>query len=176
MGQDNTQEIEEGLKRSEEELKRIEEGRKRREEERKRAQGDRKWSTALLIGSFTVGLNVLFLILGIVVDSIPVALAISCVGVITFAGVLAFCNYLSADKDIAKKEIRKALAASIVLVYLSLLPLVLFGTDSSGGEDIVIDSAAAESLMKHFTWVVGIVVTFYFGSRIVDKFKQNGGG
>jgi cation transport ATPase len=121
----------------------------------------RKW-WALWIALIIVALDVLALALGEVLDSMPVALSLACVGVITFIGVLVLVNHLSHDPELAKKEMRKAIAASFTLVYLAVLAYVLSGTLTANTE-------LAETVVRHFTWIVGIIIVFYFGSRLGEK-------
>lgn len=123
---------------------------------------------AFAIAFVIVALDILALALGAIVDTVPVALAIGCVGIITFVGILTLSNYLSQDPNLAKREVRKAIAASFTLVYLVLLALVVFSPTN------VVDANTelVETIVGHFTWIVGIIIIFYFGSRSVDAFLK----
>jgi len=124
-------------------------------------------------GAFTIALTVaaldiLVIALGTIIDAVPPALSIGCVGVITFIGVLSLSNYLSRDPGLSKKEMRKAIAASFSLVYLVLLAESVFGKSPAAQSDLM------ETVVGHFTWIVGIVIIFYFASRSVEEyFKRN---
>jgi uncharacterized membrane protein YcaP (DUF421 family) len=122
---------------------------------------------AFLIAAVIVILDICVIALGTIMDEVPVTLTIGCVGVITFIGTLVFTNYLSGDAELAKKELRKAITAAFTLVYLVFLGLVVFG-DTFGEE-----TELAKTVVGHFTWIVGIIITFYFGSRIVESMRQN---
>ena len=122
---------------------------------------------ATVIALLVVALDILALALGTITDAVPIALSIGCIGVITFIGVLLLTNYLSHDPELAKKEMRKAIAASFTMVYLVFLALVVFGETSAGETEL------AKSIVGHFTWVVGIIVTFYFGSRLLEERHKN---
>ncbi|MFH1647906.1 MAG: hypothetical protein ABID71_09555 [Chloroflexota bacterium] len=119
------------------------------------------WMAALI-----VILDVGVIALG-VADIVSVALSVGCVGVITFVGVLMLCNYLSHDPALATTEMRKAIAAAFTLVYLVFLGLVVF-TDAAGA-----DTELAKTIVGHFTWIEGIIIIFYFGSRAVEKYIEN---
>lgn len=135
---------------------------------------ERRWKEreggAFLIALLVVVLDILALALGTIVTEIPVALSLACVGVITFIGVLLLSNYLSRDPSLAKKEMRKAIAASFTLVYLSLLAVTVFGGLSASETEL------AKTIVGHFTWVIGIIVAFYFGSRAVEEALKRKGG
>jgi cation transport ATPase len=121
---------------------------------------------AFLIATLVVVLDILALALGTIIQAVPVALSLGCVGIITFVGVLTLSNYLSRDPALAKKEIRKAIAASFTLMYLALLALVVFGKVPSANTEL------AKTVVGHFTWIVGIIIVFYFGSRSVEEYVK----
>jgi len=131
---------------------------------------EKRWNLrktgAFVIALLVVALDILALALGTIIPAVPIALAIGCIGIITFIGVLTLSNYLSHDPDLAKKEMRKAIAASFTLVYLALLTLVIFNKDT------IADTELAKTIVGHFTWIVGIIIIFYFGSRSVDEYLK----
>ena len=81
------------------------------------------------------------------------------IGIITFFGMLILTNILSRTKNLDKGEIRKSLAAAIITVYFSLLAF--------HGEKL-----ASDTIVGHFTYIVGIVVAFYFGSRAIESARR----
>ena len=121
-----------------------------------------------VIALLVVALDILALALGTLIDAVPIALSLGCIGIITFVGVLMLTNYLSHDLGFAKKEMRKALAASFTMVYLIFLALVVFGETSAEETEL------AKTIVGHFTWVVGVIITFYFGSRLLEERRKNG--
>lgn len=123
----------------------------------------RRGAKAALMALFIIVLDIAAIALG-VTGTVSVALSVGAVGVITFIGVLILANYLSRDPELAKKEMRKAIAASFTLVYLVLLGLVVF-TETPGA-----DAELASTVVGHFTWVVGIIIIFYFGSRTIEEY------
>ena len=65
---------------------------------------------------------------------------------------------------------RKAIAAAFTLVYLALLALVVFSRTFAA------ETQLTETIVGHFTWIVGIIMVFYFGSRSVEEYvKRNEG-
>ena len=140
------------------------------EKEKEYDEIEQRWrqrkTGTFVIAFLVVALDILALALGTVIPTAPVTLSIGCVGVITFVGVLVLSNYLSRDPELAKNEMRKAIAASFTLVYLVFLALVVFGETS------VSETELARTVVGHFTWIVGIIVIFYFGSRLVQEFLR----
>lgn len=92
-------------------------------------------------------------------------LAIAAVGIITLIGVLALADYVSVEPSVSTGEMRSALSASIVAVYLVVVALA-----ATGGPLASTESAVA--VIQNFTWVVGAVVIFYFGSKAVLQYAQ----
>jgi hypothetical protein len=99
------------------------------------------------------------------VDNIAIAVAI--IGGIVFFTTLAVADYSSADVGVSTGEMRSAMSASIVVVYLIVIALSLGGKFQSSFDFRIIDS---------FTAVVITVIGFYFGSKaaieLLDKWKK----
>ncbi len=91
-------------------------------------------------------------------------LAIATVGIVTFIGILALANYVSIDPRISTGEMRSAITASIIVVYLVVIAFSF--TDEKN------ISETAKTVIQHFTWVVGVVVIFYFGSKGVLQYLE----
>ena len=120
-----------------------------------------RWVAALIISVVIVGLGILMLYI------LPIALSIAIVGIITFLGILVLTNLLSQDPDLSKAEMRRAIAGSSMVVYFTLLSLVTFSKDLP-------NSGLAETAVAHFTYIVGIIIVFYFGSRSLEKYREAG--
>ncbi len=139
-------------------------------EEREDNETAQRWKLrktgAFVIALLVVVFDILALALGTIIPAVPVALSIGCVGVITFVGMLTLSNYLSRDPGLAKREVRKAIAAAFTLVYLIFLALVIFSEASPA------DTELAKTVVGHFTWIVGIIIIFYFGSRSVEEYLK----
>jgi hypothetical protein len=84
------------------------------------------------------------------------AFAVPGVGIVLFLGITFLGHY--ADPDVADAAIRHGLAAGFVGAYLTVLGFSISGATKFD-----------PSLVKNLTWVVGIVVTFYFGSTTATQ-------
>jgi len=84
------------------------------------------------------------------------------VGITTFFGVLTLSNLLSRSLELDKGEVRNALAISIVVVYFSVLGLAFSGEIPDTDNSVII----------HFSNIVGVVVAFYFGSRALESWAK----
>lgn len=89
-------------------------------------------------------------------------IAIGSVGVVTFIGVLTLADYVSVEKSISTGEMRSAMAASITVVYLVIMAFAVSGK-------LAINSDI-RGVIEHFTWVVGVVIVFYFGAKAVLQY------
>ena len=124
---------------------------------------EKKWKKAFIMAFIIGALDIVVLYLG-TFQKIPISWSVGSVGVITFLGMLMLANYLSLSPKIDKGEIRKAIATSCFVVYFVLLALVSFtGFNPS-------DTEVAKTMIGHFSYVVGIVAVFYFGSRPVEEY------
>ena len=121
-----------------------------------------KWNL-LWIGAIDI---MILLIAGIFFTEVSIY-SIGIIGIFTFIGTLKSLNLLSGDTHIEQGEIRKAITISFIVVYFSLLSLVIledFGASYTG---------IFQTLIDHFTYLLGIVVVFYFGSRSVEEYLKN---
>jgi hypothetical protein len=84
------------------------------------------------------------------------------IGIVTFFGILLLVNYMSGTSSYDSGEIRKAVTGSFITVYLIFVPLISFGT-------INIPSLKP---IGSFTWIVGIIVIFYFVSRTIEEYVK----
>jgi hypothetical protein len=147
----------------------------------------KKW-TILFLGFFNI-----VILFGVFHYSTPsenkfssggfLSFAIGIIGIFTFTVFLALLNFLSdpkskdntaqenEQKDDDKKhldsgEVRKAIAATFIVVYFAVFALInfeQFGTEYTG---------LFKQMLDHFTYLVGIIVVFYFGSRSVEKYLE----
>ena len=85
--------------------------------------------------------------------------AVPGVGIVLLLGVALLGHY--SETVSAESAMRHGLAAGFVGVYFTVL-----GFSVSGA------AAFSSSLVKNLTWVVGIVVTFYFGATTAIQLKQ----
>jgi hypothetical protein len=145
---------------------------------RKQRRATREWRMtlhgALWIGGLDLGLVLLMLIswvvpllwrnlhLGITV------LALSGIGVITFLGILVL-SHRSGHRGFSTGEMRSAIAATFMVVYFTMLGILMFFYSHL--------PPMAPTLVKNFTYLVGVVIAFYFGSTAVvehatEKYKR----
>ncbi|MBP2046940.1 hypothetical protein [Methanobacterium aggregans] len=89
-------------------------------------------------------------------------------GLVTFFGILLVANYMSGTSPFDTGEIRKALTGAFITVYLTFVPIVTF-------EGAKITGTSANTVIANFTWIVGIIIIFYFGSRTVEAYVNGKG-
>jgi hypothetical protein len=145
---------------------------------RKQRRATREWRVtlhgALWIGGLDLGLVLLMLIswevpllwnnlyLGVTV------FALSGIGVITFLGILVL-SHRSGHRGFSTGEMRSAIAATFMVVYFTMLGILMFFYSDL--------PKAAPTLVKNFTYLVGVVIAFYFGStaaveHATEKYKH----
>jgi hypothetical protein len=124
----------------------------------------KKKRNGYVIASVIALLDVLVLILGLRFEFFHITWSIGSVGVITFFGTLMLINQLSESQNVDKGEMRKAMAASFIIVYFALLSLL---TNSELGSS---NSELSRVIIEHFTYLVGIIIVFYFGSSTVREY------
>lgn len=132
----------------------------------KSGQGGVIWKVVGII----VVVNIALLVVG-ALTKLPLAAAVGGVGIITFFGMLMLTNYLSDSPALDRGEMRKAIAASFTAVYLALVSLMSFKTSTPADSDL------SKSIVGHFTYLMGIIIIFYFASSAVRdylKTKQEG--
>lgn len=130
---------------------------------------EKKWKKVAMMVIVIGFLDVLALFLGTAKEKFHIAWSVGSVGIITFLGILVLVNYLSESFAFDRGEMRKAIAGSFVAVYFTLVSLLTFTGFSPSSEKL------AETIIGHFTYLVGIVIVFYFGSSGVReylKFKE----
>ncbi len=121
-------------------------------------------------GAFTiVACDIIMLVLAQFLNQF--AWTIAGVGVITFVGMLIMANYASQTFGIERGEMRTAITASIIVVYIVLISFLTFTTETLSEQPL------ATTVIQHFTYVVEIVIIFYFASKAVteaiNKLKPN---
>ena len=126
---------------------------------------DKKWKKAILIAIVAGALDILVLFLG-TLKLIHIAWPVGSIGLITFLGILMLVNYLSESLAFDRGEMRKAIAGSFIAVYFALVSLLTFTGFCPSSEKL------AETIIGHLTYLVGIVVVFYFGSSPVREYLK----
>ena len=91
------------------------------------------------------------------------AWSIGSLGVVTFLGIFMLENFVGTDtKPGTVVGVRDSITATFMIVYFAVLGLALSGSSDIASSDI------AKSLIGNFTYLAGIVVIFYFGSKTVS--------
>jgi hypothetical protein len=83
---------------------------------------------------YTVTINLALLVAGVLLAELFPAifiLVVAGVGLVTLFGVLMTANFLSEKLDLNKGEMRKALAASLTISFLTLMAILAFAGKAS---------------------------------------------
>ena len=88
------------------------------------------------------------------------------VGIVTFFGMLAISSFHSIHNPESKGTMRKAIATSLISVYIVVLGLLF----SDQLPDL--QTEAAMELMQNFSYVIMTVIGFYFGTKGVTEFLK----
>jgi hypothetical protein len=124
---------------------------------------ENKRRTAFIMAIIVGFLDILVLYLGTIRPTL-IGWAVASTGIITFLGTLMLINHLSKSTDFDKGEVRKTMTGSFIVIYFSLVSLLTL-TDIG-----ISDTELAKTIIAHFTYLVGIVIVFYFGSRAVENY------
>ena len=124
-----------------------------------------KWRRAIIIAGVIVFLDIFFLYLG-TSKILHITWSVGSVGIVTFFGILMLVNYLSESPALEKGEVRKAIAGSFIAVYFTIVSLFTF-TELS-----VSETETAKTIIGHFTYLIGIIVVFYFASSSVREYLR----
>ncbi|HCR48566.1 MAG TPA: hypothetical protein DIW24_02980 [Bacteroidetes bacterium] len=113
-----------------------------------------------------IGIAALVVYAYLTLNYYSLALAITGTGVIAFFTTLYASNRLSNSSDLDKGEYRKAITTSFILVYFLLIGAKT-ATDTLASSQIQMGT-----LLDQFTYLVGMIVGFYFTSSIVRDWRQ----
>lgn len=127
----------------------------------------KKWSNALKMISILAVIDLIIVPLLVTLLNIPVQWIFISIGIITFFGILLIANYMSGTSPFDTGEVRKALTGAFVIIYFSLVPLLTFGSLNLPADETI------KTIITNFTWIVGAIVIFYFGSRAVEEYVKS---
>jgi Na+/proline symporter len=122
-----------------------------------------KWKEGVII--LIILINFLLLIIGQLIEGLR-AFSTGFIGISTFFLILMIMYTPSDKKALKKGEMRKAIAGSFIVVYFAFLSFLIFeesGTSYTG---------AFKTMIDHFTYLIGIIIVFYFGSRSVEEYMK----
>lgn len=127
----------------------------------------KKWFNALKMISVLAILDLVIIPLLITLLHIPVEWLFITIGIVTFFGILLIANYMSGTSPFDTGEVRKALTGSFIVIYFAFVPLVTFGNISLASAEPI------KTIITNFTWIVGAIIIFYFGSRAVEEYIKS---
>lgn len=141
---------------------------KERDNYRKQVKNFRgkKWYSSLRMVSILALIDLIILPLLLWLLNIPTQWFFISIGIITFFGILIIANYMSGTSPLNSGEVRKALTSSFVVTYFAFLPLVTFGSVNLPADEPI------KTIVTNFTWIVGAIVIFYFGSRALEEYVK----
>lgn len=127
----------------------------------------KKWFNSLKMISILAVIDLIIVPLLVILLNIPVQWIFISIGIITFFGILLIANYMSGTSPFDTGEVRKALTGSFVIIYFALVPLLTFGSLNLPADESI------KTILTNFTWIVGAIVIFYFGSRAVEEYVKS---
>jgi len=129
-----------------------------------RHSNEKSWKSALMMIIILGIVDLVLVPLLITLLGIPLQWILVCIGIITFFGIILVVNYMSGTAPLNTGEIRKALTVSFITVYFTLVPLLAFGAVK------IPQDGPLQSLVTNFTWIIGAIIIFYFGTRSVEEY------
>ena len=126
----------------------------------------RKWLNSIKMITLIGAADLVVIPLLVFLLKLPIQWMFIGIGIVTFFGILITANYMSGTSPFDTGEIRKALTGSFVVEYFTFLPIVTFGGAAiPSGEPI-------KTIIANFTWIMAIIIVFYFGSRSVEEYMK----
>ncbi len=122
------------------------------------------WQKTAIIACIVAGMSIAVFLYGDFVDKI--SWSIAGVGIITFFGMLAISSYHSIHNPNSKGTMRKAIASSMISVYVVVLALLF------SGQLPTLENEASMTLMENFSYVIMTIIGFYFGSKGAAEFLK----
>jgi len=122
------------------------------------------WNQTTIIACIIGAIDLVIISIGILVND--VILLIAGVGLVTFFGMLIISSYHAIHHPDSKGTMRKAIAGSLVAVYVVILALLLSGKIDHTENEMVI------TLVEHFSFVIITIIGFYFGTKGVTDFLE----
>lgn len=104
----------------------------------------------------------------------PLAVAIVATAVLSFVGLLAIRQSPQGEWKIEEADMRTAIAGTIVIEYLVLVATVAFLPElpnTEGRAETL--PALTQTLISNFTYMVGVVIAFYFGASAYVEARKS---
>lgn len=131
----------------------------------------RQWAVTSVIAAIVAVADIVIIYIGIVNhDNDILYWSIASEGMITFFGMLIVSSYHARYKPSSKGIMRRAIAASLISMYVILLALTISGKFTSNADQIT------QVIVEEFSIIIMIIIGFYFGSKgmieILDFWKN----
>ncbi|MBN2117530.1 MAG: hypothetical protein JW730_13215 [Anaerolineales bacterium] len=121
------------------------------------------WMAGLL---FLIVVVCYVLVVYLHVSNAALSLMLVSVGLVTFYGTMGM-GITNRHRRLSKYDIRLAIVISLITVYIVLVGTVVFFT--KGGDLPPI----AQTMITHFTTVVGVMIAFYFGAEAYEAVHRS---
>lgn len=121
------------------------------------------WIKTTIIACAVAILTVASFLIGMLYDN--VSWSIAGVGIITFFGMLVISSYHTLHEPDSKGTMRKAIAGSMISVYVILA--LLFSDKLP-----TFENEAAMGMMQNFSYVIMTIIGFYFGTKGAKEFLK----
>lgn len=124
-----------------------------------------KW-IALFVGTcIIIGLDVAVLQLTSI-GWLHIQYLIGTIGFVTFFSTLVMLNLVTGSSNLDRGELRKTITITTFVIYFLLIGLDLQGHSNTA------DNERTTFIMKHFTYLVELITSFYFGTKIIETVKK----
>ncbi len=120
------------------------------------------WIKTTIIACAVAILSIISFFLGMFYDN--VSWSIGGVGIITFFGMLAISSYHTLHQPDSKGTMRKAIAGSMISVYVVVLALLFSDKLPS------FENEAGMAMVQNFSYVIMTIIGFYFGTKGAKEF------
>lgn len=118
----------------------------------------------IITASITVIIDVFMVYLG-TLKQFQLGWSLGSVGIVTFFGMLIIVSFASKQASIIGIDsIRKAITASFISMYFVFVSVICLEDTNITDVEIV------QPVISHFTYLVGLVVAFYFASTSLSEY------
>ncbi len=126
---------------------------------------------AIMLIVITILLDVIIIYIGVDESlSFHLGWAVGSVGFINFFSMILLTNILNSSEStsIQKEHVRKAIATSFITTYFIFLALLSF--EHNAQTNLVNNQSSLTPILSNFTYLVGVVIVFYFASGSVSEY------
>ena len=121
----------------------------------------------IITAVITVALDIAIVYLG-TLEFFHLGWSIGCVGIISLFGMLVLSGFLNTNASslLNTDNIRLALTAAFLSMYFVFVALLSF--EDTQITDVII----IQPVISHFTYLVGLVVVFYFATSSISEYLK----